>query len=331
MKPPREALGMLAIVVGLGVGVGCQDGVVDIGTIEEERLDTREALSQVVNGMGRALSLALGHVAHTGLFVARELTWGGNQSSEAGATISQKNGLLLPAENDVQWNAAHQARWTAEDGVRRLRQVLGEDEFAASPLAVRALLYVGFANRLLGENMCEGLIDGGAPVLRTVHFERAVAAFSEALQIADRVGDAETAAAARAGRASVRVGLGDWAGARADAEGIAAGFAFGAQYHSAEQLQRNPIHRGNIAAIRAHTAWGSFYETYFEETGDPRVPWVQDAGSPTTPAGDPWYPQAKFSASDAPIDLVSWEEMRLIVAEARLRDGDVEGAMYRGP
>lgn len=323
-----RALGMLAVVAALAFsGVRCQDGVVDIGTIEEDQLDSREALEQVVNGMGRTLSLALGQVAAIGVFVAREMTWGGNQGSEAGATVSQKNGILLPAENDLQWNAAQKARWTAEDGVRRLRQILGDEEFAESPLAAEGLLFVGFANRLLGENMCQGVIDGGAPTSRAVYFERAEAAFSEALLIAERTGDAETAAAARAGRASVRVGLGDWTGARADAEAVAEGFAFGAQYHTAEQLQRNPIHRGNDVAIRAHTAWGSFYETYFEETGDPRVPWTREAESPTTIEGDPWYPQAKYATSDAPIELVSWEEMRLIVAEARLRDGDVEGAM----
>lgn len=327
-RPSPRALWTLLLVAAVAMeGVRCQDGVVDIGTIEEETLDTRESLEAVVNGMGRTLSLALGHLAHIGLFVARELTWGGNQSSEAGATISQKEGRLLPAENDPLWNSAQQARWIAEDGVRRMREVLGEEEFARSSLAARALLYVGFANRLLAENMCQGVIDGGPPVPRSVHFERAEAAFDEALAIADRVGDAGLATAARAGRASVRVGLGDWSGARADAEGVAEGFVFGAQYHSAEQLQRNAIHRGNDVAIRAHTASGSFYEAYFEETEDPRVPWTRPAGSPTTPAGDPWYPQAKYGASDAPIDLVSWEEMRLIVAEARLRDGDVEGAM----
>ncbi|HET6363291.1 MAG TPA: RagB/SusD family nutrient uptake outer membrane protein [Gemmatimonadota bacterium] len=327
-RPTLRALGMLAVVAGLVIaGVRCQDGVVDIGTIEEERLDTREALDQVVNGMGRTLSQALGHLAAIGVFVARELTWGGNQGSEAGSTFSQKEGILLPAENDPQWNAAQKARWTAEDGVRRLRQILGDEEFAESPLAAEALLYVGFANRLLGENMCQGVIDGGPPVPRSVHFERAEAAFTEVLQIADRIGDAGIAAAARAGRASVRVGLGDWPGARSDAEGVPEGFVFGARYHSTEQVQRNPIHRGNDVAVRAHTAWGSFYETYFEETGDPRVPWIREADSPTTIVGDPWYPQAKYTSPDAPIDLVSWEEMRMIVAEARLRDGDVEGAM----
>ena len=43
--------------------------------------------------------------------------------------------------------------------------------------------------------------------------------------------------------------------------------------------------------------------------------------------GLPWLFQTKFEDEDAPIDLVTWEEMRLVVAEARLREGDVAGAM----
>ena len=111
-----------------------------------------------------------------------------------------------------------------------------------------------------------------------------------------------------------------------DADAISEGFVFQARYHDAEQLQHNPIFRGNGRAIRAHTAWASFYEAYFEETGDPRTAWTIEADV-ATPAGDPWYAQAKYTEPDAPIDLVSWEEMRLIVAEVRLRDGDVAGAM----
>jgi hypothetical protein len=321
----RRALLALAAGLALG-GTRCQDGVVDIGTIEEDQLDARESLGAVVNGMGRTLSLALGQLAHTGLFVTLELRWGGNQSTEAGASISQKEGTLLPAENDAHWNFAHQARWTAEDGVRRMREVLGPDEFARSALAAEALLYVGFANRLLGENMCQAVIDGGPPLPRAAHFERAEAAFDEALEIAGAIGDAALGDAARAGRATVRLALGDWSGARSDAEGIPEGFAFRAEYHHAEQLQHNAIFRGNARAIRAHTAWGTFYEGYFETTGDPRTPWTIETDILTID-GDPWYVQAKYTAPEDPIDLVSWEEMRLIVAEARLREGDVAGAM----
>lgn len=326
----RNSIGRFARAVGLALGVaaglaGCQDSIVDLATVNEEELHSAEALAPLVAGMGRTLSGAVGLVSQTGVIASRELAYGG-AGEEFGATLSQAAGELTPVDSDRHWNASHQARWTAEDGVRRMRAILGEEEFARSRLAVEALLYVGFSNRLLGENMCEAIIDGGPSGPRTIHFQRAVDAFTEALAIADRLGDAELATAARAGRASAKVGLGDWSGARSDAEAVPAGFAFHARFDNTEQDRYNRVAWGSTVDERAHTTWSTFYQTYFEETGDPRVPWESDAENPETLNGLPWLFQTKFDGRGAPIDLVSWEEMRLIVAEAALRNGDVAGA-----
>ncbi|MGH7565198.1 MAG: RagB/SusD family nutrient uptake outer membrane protein [Gemmatimonadota bacterium] len=325
-QPTGRTARALSLALGLTAALaGCQDSVVDLGTVDDEELDNPEAVAPLVAGMGRTLSGAVGLLSQTGVIASRELVHGGT-GEEFGATLSQAAGELTPVDSDRHWNASHQARWTAEDGVRRMRAILGEEEFARSRLAVEALLYVGFSNRLLGENMCEAIIDGGPTGPRTIHFQRAVDAFTEALAIADRLGDAELATAARAGRASAKVGLGDWSGARSDAEAVPAGFVFHARFDNTEQDRYNRVAWGSTVDERAHTTWGTFYQTYFEETGDPRVPWESDPGNPETFNGLPWLFQAKFDGRGAPIDLVAWEEMRLIVAEAALRNGDVEGA-----
>jgi hypothetical protein len=316
-------VGILALLAGLA---GCQDSIVDLATVDDEELDTPESIAPLVAGMARTLSTAVGFLSQTGLIASREMVYGG-AGEDLGATLAQAAGELTPVDSDRHWNASHQARWTAEDGVRRIRSILGEEEFARSRRAAEALLYVGFSNRLLAENMCQGIVDGGSPGPRTVHFQRAADAFGEALAIAERIGDAELAAAAHAGRASARVGLGDWSGARADAEAVPAGFAFQARYDGGEDARSNRVAAGSSVVQRAHTAWGTFYQTYYEETADPRVQWETDPANPMTRNGLPWLFQAKYEDEDTPIDLVSWEEMRLIVAEARLRDGDVAGAM----
>jgi hypothetical protein len=316
----------MAWILALVAGLGCQDSIVDLSTVGDEELDNPEAIAPLVAGMVRTLSTAVGFLSQTGLIASREMAYGG-AGEDLGATLAQAAGELNPVDSDRHWNASHQARWTAEDGVRRMRSILGEEEFARSRAAAEALLYVGFSNRLLAENMCAGIIDGGPPGPRAVHFQRAVDAFSEALAIAERIGDAELTSAAHAGRASARVGLGDWGGARSDAEAVPAGFAFQARFDGGEDARSNRVAAGSTAVQRAHTAWGTFYQTYYEETTDPRVPWETDLANPMTRNGLPWLFQAKFEGEDTPIDLVSWEEMRLIVAEARLRDGDVAGAM----
>ena len=64
--------------------------------------------------------------------------------------------------------------------------------------------WVGFANRVLGDNMCEAVIDGGPAEPNADYFTRAEAAFTAAIAV--QTGNLETAA--YAGRAQVRVHLG---------------------------------------------------------------------------------------------------------------------------
>lgn len=322
-RPESRIAGVLALLAGLA---GCQDSIVDLSTVDDEELDDQAAVAPLVSGMALTLSTAVGFLSQTGLVAAREMAYGG-AGEDLGATLAQAAGELTPVDSDRHWNAAHRARWTAEDGVRRMRAILGEEDFARSRAAAEALLYVGFTNRLLAENMCQAIIDGGPPEPRTVHFQRAADAFTEALAIAERIGDAALVDAARAGRASARVGLGDWAGARSDAEAVPSGFAFQVRFDGGEDARSNRVAAGSTAVQRAHTAWGTFYQTYYETTSDPRVPWETDAANPETRNGLPWLFQAKYDDREAPIDLVTWEEMRLIVAEAALRSGDVGGAM----
>jgi hypothetical protein len=283
-------------------------------------------LEPLVNGMGRELSNALGFVTLTGGVVAQEATGSGTQT-DVGTTLSQRNGILEPVETDEHWNSAQRARWVSEDGVRRMREVLG-DGFATSDLAARALLHVGFSNRLLGENMCFAVFDGGPALPRERSFERAEAAFTEALEIAERTGNVEAALAARAGRASARAGLGDWTGARSDAEAVPLEFEYGARYSDREVEQYNRIHWSTAGLpYRNLTVWGTFYEEYYQESGDPRISWTIDPDHPETDPGVPFYVQQKYTARNSPVHLVSGREMRLIVAESRLVEGSFQSAV----
>lgn len=318
----RRAIGVLASLAVFA----CQDGLTDVGRIEDEALNDPGSLEPLVNGMARELSNALGRVALVGGVVAREATGTGTQTA-FGSTLQQRAGILEPVDSDEQWNSTQRARWVAEDGVRRMRDVLGE-EFASSDLAARALLHVGFAHRLLGENMCFAVVDGGPALPPVTSLERAVAAFGEALEIAGRTGNAELAIAARAGRAAARAGLGDWAAARADAEAVPIEFAWNARYSDRELDQYNRIHWSTAGVpYRNLTLWGTFYEDYYAETGDPRIAWTLDPEHPEADPDVPFYRPEKYADRTAPIRLASGPEMRLLVAEARLVSGDVQGAV----
>jgi hypothetical protein len=324
-RPSRPGSAALAAVL-LILGAACQDAITDTSAIGDDTLDTSDALGPLVNGMGRALSRAINLTAFTGAAIAREITASGT-FVVYGVSRLQREGILDPVETDEHWQAAHQARWVAEDGVRRMRVLLG-DGFSADPVAARALLHVGFANRLLGESMCQAVIDGGPAAPRTVHFQRAESAFAEAFDIARRIGDAQLANAALAGRASARVGLGDWTGARTDAASVPTDFRYDALYSAIEMDQYNRIFWATAnQPYRNLSVWDTYYAQYYLDTGDERVAWAVDPEYPEGDSGVPWYIQLKYRSRDAPIALATGREMRLLMAEADLRAGDRAAAI----
>jgi starch-binding outer membrane protein, SusD/RagB family len=323
---------LAALAATLAALAACDFRVTNPGPVQDDFLDQGAAYPAIVNGAGRSLSEAINWVSYTGAAVARELNPAGSTGS-FGITVQQQNGKLVDDEVTTHWSTAQQARWTAEEGAKRMRAGLGQAEFAKSKDAAQIMLWVGYANRLLAENMCDAVIDGGPRQAYTVHLERAEAAFTEALAIATTAADTRMATAARAGRASVRALRGNWAGATADAGGIANDFVYQMVYNTVDIDQYNRIYwAGANQPYRAHTVWRTFYEEYFRTTKDPRVAWDQD---PRTPTGDaavgtlgrvPWYFQTKFNRREAPINLSSGWEMRLIEAEAKLAANDVAGA-----
>jgi hypothetical protein len=279
--------------------------------------------------MSRSLSRALGYIAYTGAAESREIVASGS-TSQFGITVRQRQGILDPgtADTNDHWQFAQQARWVAEDGVRRMRATLG-DGFSKSPYAAEALVNVGFANRLLGENMCDGVIDGGPIQPKKVYFDRAEAAFTEAIAVAVQAKNVNLEQAARAGRASVRVWLGNWTGAASDANLVPSGFRYQARYSAIELDQYNRIFWANSnQPYRAHSVVTTFYEGYYSSSNDPRVPWKTNPAIPMGTQGNvPWLFQTKYDKRESPIDLASSGEMRLIVAESLLRTGDWQGAL----
>lgn len=306
----------------------CDTSVTNPGPVSDDQLDKEVALPAVVNGMARALARALNYIAFTGGGASREIV-ASSEGGFFGITLREQQGILDPAidETNDHWLYAQQARWVAEDGVRRMRATLG-DRFAGSALAAQALVHVGYANRLLGENMCVGVIDSGPIEPRTVYFERAQSAFTEAIGVARTASDTQLESAARAGRAAVRIWLGDWAGAVSDASLVPLGFVYQAHYSAIELDQYNRIYWANAnQPYRNHSVIGTFVELYYQASGDPRTPWKKNPAIPNGTANVPWYFETKFDRRDSPINLASGREMRLIIAESLLQSGDWQGSL----
>jgi hypothetical protein len=329
---PQRVLRVVAPLCVLAGVSGCALDAVNPGPIRAEALNTPSALNSLVNGTGRDLAESLNWVAYTGGAVAREIFPAGSTGA-FGITVLHQNGKLVDNDGDTWWNFAQRARWTSEDAVARIKTVLGATSANSATLA-QALVWAGFSNRHLGENFCEGVINGGAPGPSTVYLERAEANFTEAITVATAANNANLISTATAGRASVRLLRNNTAGAATDAASVASTFVYRMPYYQNELDQYNRIFWASAnQPYRAHTVWNTYIETHRRATRDPRVPFDS---SLTILVGDAavgslgrvrWYFQTKYPTLASPINLVSGWEMRLIEAEVKLVAGDLAGAL----
>jgi hypothetical protein len=144
--------------------------------------------------------------------------------------------------------------------------------------------------------------------------------------------DAASKQAALAGRAQAKLALEDWAGAAADARQVPSDFVFNLEVDYSKggnTSQGNKIYYANGGSgFRSFTFRFTWFETYYTQTGDPRTPWrdfPQETDRNCVAALEgfgssvPCIQQRKFTSPDDDIRLASGSEMRLIEAEAILR------------
>lgn len=314
----KKLISLLAIIV---ISSGCD--VQNPGPIEESSLNSEEAVPGLVVGMSADLSFALRTTTYWGSIWADEQTHSG---TFAAPTVFS-SGAINSEDIDPWWEDAQRARWVAENGLGRIEDILG-DEFNSNPNVARAYLFAGYANRVLGENACNAVIDGGESQSNTVHFERAEEHFSNAMNIANNSDDQHLYNAALAGRASVRAALGNWTEAANDAAEIPVDYRFEAVY-SINSSRENNNWPSRTTERGEYTVW----DTQWEGINDPRLPQevIFTSGGDTATAANgatPWITQLKYPTDDTNIALSKGTEMLLIRAEMELRENqDFDAAM----
>ena len=319
---PSISAVLVAAVVGLA---GCDFNVSNPGPVSDTFLDDAGAYAGIVGGVQRDMNSAFQQVGTENATRAREI--------HMGTALWWYNNL--PAYNGTvrlsrsPWSNLQAARWAGEDGIRRLERVLGT-EAQSNRIFAELHLWTAYATRALGEFYCNTVVDGGPAITSAATFRNAEALFTSAMTIGTAAGAADIATAAQAGRASVRVNLGEWTGAVQDATGIATDFEWVLLFQP-----NTGEFRANVFFLDQDglTVWNTFYESYFTTTGDPRTPWL-DTGEtvnfPPLPGyinQTPRFKQQKYTSATSPVQFSSGQEMRLIQAEALLVAGSMAPAM----
>lgn len=318
---------LAALTLAVATAMACKGAleVTNPGPIQDIALDAPEAVPGFVTGMSGDLSATLDEIVRIAGVSSDDIWHGGSYAGE-GLWV---RGIINEEDVNGQWAGMQRARWVAESGLERIKKIPGYTTYDTDSVTARANLLAGFANRLLGENVCTTTIDGGPEQPNTIHFPRAEAYFTEALRIAQSKPFPTLVRAAYAGRASVRAWQGKWAEAVQDAAQVPDNFVYVAFYSANSTRERNELNQETYVR-REYTVFNTQWAQVFN---DPRVPWdtlytnssrtvVQTGQDGTTK----YFRQRKYPDLGSDIPLVKGAEMLILRAEERLRNNDVAGA-----
>jgi hypothetical protein len=190
----------------------------------------------------------------------------------------------------------------------------------------RSAAYAGYSILLLGEAMCSAAINLGPELSKTDLWNEARLRFDAAVTAATTAGDATTLNMARVGRARTLLNLGQTAAAGADAALVPSGFVVNAIANTTTNIRQNNhvfLHTrlNNFSSVDP-----SYVGLTFGGVADPRV--TVNVTTTVGSDGSTIIRQVmKYADRGAPIPIARYNEARLILAEAHVAAGNLQGAV----
>lgn len=213
-------------------------------------------------------------------------------------------------------------RWLADYTLGLLAEWSDADVPRKAALTAETAMYAGYAYVLFGESMCSVAFDEGPEQTPADAFNLAVERFDQAIA-AGAEGDILNAA--RVGKARALLNLGQASAAGQVAAAVPSGFSYQFMYSNAEAVTRNKLWEFNIDHENVTVA-EPYRAVEYMGMADPRVE-VVDTETTNSQTGIPIWISTKFPDASSPLELASWEEAQLIVAEAAVGAGNFDAAV----
>ncbi|MGH7470060.1 MAG: RagB/SusD family nutrient uptake outer membrane protein [Longimicrobiales bacterium] len=226
------------------------------------------------------------------------------------------------------YQPVNMARFAADNALSKLESFTEQQVPNRSLLIATAAAYSGYSHLLLGEGFCSAVLLGddltpGGESTRVQVFQNAEARFTRAL--ASGSNDASMLGLARVGRARARLNLGRYAEAEADARLVPANFVRNAAFTDIATRPSNKVTRWN-----RRFRWASVEDDYFNLSfggvADPRVRLTNSGLRGADAVSIVWYAD-KYATESSPIQIATWEEAQLMIAEAQVRAGNGQAAV----
>jgi hypothetical protein len=219
---------------------------------------------------------------------------------------NQTPGIYLPLST---------SRWAGDNALKTLQgwtdAQVGSQRTA---LIARAALYAGFSYADLGMSMCEAAFDLGPKVNQTGMFALAEQRFTTAIAAAQTAGLTRIRDAAYLGRARVRLFQANTAGATADAALVPVGFVFNATHDAGDNRRFNRLYAA-VSHFGFYTVDPASRDLTTEGVIDPRAAVVKLSTRPADSKAVMYGP-AKYTGDGSAIRVATYDEARLIMAEA---------------
>ena len=183
-------------------------------------------------------------------------------------------------------------------------------------------MYAGYTYTIFGEAMCTVAFDEGPELMPADAFNLAIQRFDQAIA-AGASGDLLNTVLV--GKARAQLNLGMTAAAAATVAPVPQGFSFSLDYSNAEAVTRNKQWEFNIDDENVTVA-EPYRNVMYEGVPDPRIE-VIDEMTTNPQTGIAIFTSTKYPDASSPVELASWEEAQLIIAEAAIESGDFPTAV----
>ena len=318
----RRRLATVAMLGLIAAGGAACKGALEVQNeqdILDANLSSPEAIGPLLTGVAGDYAVAYGNAADiVGLFGGELIHTG---SFPSWREVEGGYGRRPSTEGDNMYNQIERAIWVADTAAVRIGKVAADP--TKSPEVAAAKIYGAFATLLLADNFCQGTIKSGPALSDDSLYRRAEGLFTDAIAIATAAGRDSLRLRALAGRARTRLMLKNYSGARDDATLIPGTFRFNAIYSSNSARENNSVATLTTTLIRREAGVNPrFYKNAAYAT-DPRTPFRNKGDTAKGP--DPirqFVEQLKYPQRDTPIAISSWQEARLIEAEAENQLGN---------
>lgn len=331
----RSAVALCSMVV-LG-GCGAMDNLLTVdlpGKVDARDLESPGSASLLVSSVRNEFRCAFTHYVNVSAFVGTEFAVPQNNAGMLFYDQRRWTDVAFPAvhvsydcesANPAMYLTLSRSRWLADDVLTRLDGWGAEQVTNKGALEAETAAYSGYSYVMLGEGMCSVAFDLGEEKSPADAFNLAVSRFDQGIAAAGSAGRSNFQNLARVGKARALLNLGRLAEAAEVAAQVPEGFAFEMAYSGSSDVTYNKQHQLNFQNDAATVEVG-YRNMRFAGVPDPRVQ-VTNAGINGPGGGLPIWTADKYDQLDSPIQLATWEEAQLIVAEAAVAAGRLQEAV----